>query len=274
MSKVFSFYAGDSPLLVSVPHDGRALPPDVEASMTPAALALPDTDWYVARLYAFCRDLGANMLVAGYSRYVVDLNRPADDASLYPGQATTGLCPTQTFDGESIYVDDAAVSDEERERRVDRYWVPYHEQLASCLREQKERFGYALLWDAHSISSYLPRLFDGTLPALNIGTNGGSSCPGDVQRAVTSVADASPYSAVVNGRFLGGYITRHYGHPADGCYAIQLELAQRCYMDEDTLVYDQSLAASVTETLRQMLTTFVAESRARGRPDGQKDRHP
>ena len=263
MSDAYRFHAGDSPLLISVPHDGRRLPEDIEAAMTPAGLELPDTDWHVARLYEFARELGAGLLVAEYSRYVVDLNRPPDDESLYPGQLKTGICPVETFDGEPLYTDMPAVSDEERERRVTRYWQPYHDKLRTCLDELGQRHGYALLWDAHSIPSRVPRLFDGELPVLNIGTNDSRSCPEHVEEAVADVARESAYSTAVNARFRGGYITRHYGDPKTNSYAIQLELAQRCYMDEATLEYEPTLAATATGTLRRMLEAFLGASRER-----------
>ena len=227
MSQVYDFRAGDSPLLISVPHDGRKLPDDVEAEMTAAGRSLPDTDWHVAKLYDFALAIGASLLVAGYSRYVVDLNRPPGDESLYPGQLKTGICPVETFAGEPLYDDATEVTDKERERRVETYWRPYHDRLRACLDELKQQHGYALLWDAHSIPSRVPRLFGGELPVLSIGTNDGRSCPPGVEGAVADVGRHSRYSTVVNDRFRGGYITRHYGNPDDGVYAIQLELAQR-----------------------------------------------
>ncbi len=261
MSDVYRFHAGDSPLLISVPHDGRKLPQDIEAAMTPAGQRRPDTDWHVARLYDFARGLGASLLVAEYSRYVVDLNRPPDDESLYPGQLKTGICPVETFAGEALYQDGVSITDEERERRIRAFWQPYHDRLRTCLDELRQSHGYALLWDAHSIPSRVPRLFDGELPALNIGTNGGRSCPQPVEQAVADIARESPYSTVVNARFRGGYITRHYGDPEAGCFAVQLEMAQRCYMDEDTLAYDPSLAARAIETLQRMLEVYANVSR-------------
>lgn len=254
---VFRFHEGSLPLLISVPHDGRGLPAEMEARMSIAASSLPDTDWHVAQLYDFCRNLGANLIVANFSRYVVDLNRSSADEELYPGQLSTGLCPSQTFTGEPIYADESAVAAVERDRRIRRYWKPYHDRLRLCVEQMKTRHGFALLWDAHSIASRVPRLFDGELPALNIGTNGGKSCPPAIEAAVRQIAEESVFSTVVNGRFRGGYITRRYGLPDDGCYAIQLELAQRCYMDEDTLRYDPERAAVLTETLRGMLQAFI-----------------
>jgi N-formylglutamate amidohydrolase len=256
MSEAFTFYEGGSPLLVSVPHDGRDLPGDVRARMTEAGLALPDTDWHVARLYDFVRDLGASLLVARYSRYVVDLNRSADDAALYAGQVATGLCPSLTFAGEAIYRD-GAIGPEETARRVSDYWQPYHAKLAATLADLRARHGYALLWDAHSIASVVPRLFDGRLPALNIGTYGGRSCGEPLAAAVTACAAGSPYSHVRDGRFQGGFITRRYGQPANHVHAVQLEIAQRVYMDEASATYDTQKASQLRDTLRNMLETLI-----------------
>ena len=256
MIDVFSFSEGESPLLISVPHDGIHLPRDMRARMSPAAVALPDTDWHVAELYSFARELGASMLVANYSRYVVDLNRPATDEALYAGQVATGLCPMQTFAGEAIYaltpVDAAELS-----ARVECYWRPYHDKLSATLAQIRERHGFALLWDAHSIASVVPRLFEGELPELNLGTNGGRSCAPRIARRVVDVAAASDYSHVVNGRFQGGYITRHYGDPESNVHAMQLELAQRVYLNETTTAFDARKASRLRGTLRPMLEAFT-----------------
>ena len=256
MIDVFNFYEGTSPLLVSVPHDGIHLPPDIRARMTPAAAALPDTDWHVAELYSFARELGASMLVANYSRFVVDLNRPATDEALYAGQVATGLCPLQTFAGEAIYTS-TPVDADEVSARVERYWRPYHEKISSTLARIRERHGVALLWDAHSIASVVPRLFDGELPELNLGTNGGRSCAPEIAERVAGVAAASDYSHVVNGRFQGGYITRHYGDPGNNVHAMQLELAQRVYLNEETTAFDARKASRLRGTLRIMLEAFT-----------------
>jgi N-formylglutamate deformylase len=254
VSDVFDFHAGDSPLLISIPHDGRQLLPDAATAMTAAGRQIPDTDWHVARLYAFARELGASILSARYSRYVVDLNRPPDDSSLYQGKDGTSLCPHRTFSGEPIYVSAPEI---DIRQRLDRYWRPYHHKIADTLATLRDRHGLALLWDAHSIASRVPMLFDGNLPALNIGTFDGRSCGADRAQAVVDVATAGPYDSVVNARFKGGYITRHYGDPDNGIHALQLELAQRCYMDEETTLYDESKALQLQDTLRPMLAAFT-----------------
>ncbi len=256
MSDCFTCHEGDSPLLVSVPHDGRLLPDDIADRMTEIGRSIPDTDWHVARLYEFCKSLDASMIIASYSRYVVDLNRSMRDEALYEGQVSTGLCPAKTFAGADIYHGGSAVSTQEKERRVSAYWQPYHHEINRRLDQIKARFGYALLWDAHSIPSRVPSLFRGELAELNIGTNNGDSCPLNISDAVTGIAASSAYSAVVNGRFRGGYITRHYGSPAESRYAIQLELAQRCYMDEESLAFDETGASKLSQTLRHMLLAF------------------
>lgn len=256
MIDVFSFHEGTSPLLISVPHDGIHLPTNIRARMTDVGAALPDTDWHVAELYSFARELGASMLVANYSRYVVDLNRAATNGVLYPGQIATGLCPLQTFAGENIY-NGPGIDEEETRQRVATFWQPYHDQLANALRSLRKKHGRALLWDAHSIASVVPRLFDGELPELNIGTNGGLSCAALMTQRVAAAADASPYSYVVNGRFKGGYITRHYGDPESGVHAMQLEIAQRVYLNEASTIFDARKASRLRDTLRPMLEAFI-----------------
>jgi N-formylglutamate amidohydrolase len=256
MSDVYTFHAGKSPLLITVPHDGLMLAPGMVERMTPEGRALPDTDWHVAQLYDFARELGASVLVAKFSRYVVDLNRPASDEALYPGQLATGLCPEQTFAGDAIY-ECGGVDAAEQAARSATYWRPYHERISATLDALRERFGYALLWDAHSIPSQVPRLFEGELPALNIGTFGGRSCAVALEEAVAAVAAASPYSHVVNGRFQGGFITREYGRPVEHVHAVQLEIAQRVYMDELATTFDARKASQLRDTLRLTLESFI-----------------
>ncbi len=236
--EIFTLESGRAPLLVSLPHDGSHIPDALAARMTPAARAAPDTDWFVSRLYAFARELGASILRPNQSRYVVDLNRPPDDVSLYPGQNTTGLCPSVRFTGEPVYLPGQEPDAAEVAARVERYWRPYHDALADELARLRARFGRALLWDGHSIRGELPFLFEGRLPDLNLGTASGTSCTPALQARLASVlASQTRYSHVINGRFKGGYITRHYGDPARGVEAIQLELAQSTYMDEGATSY-------------------------------------
>ena len=256
MIDVYNLQEGEQPLLISVPHDGCHLPGDMQERMTAAGLAMPDTDWHVAQLYDFARDIGASLLVANYSRYVVDLNRSSSDEILYPGQLTTGLCPLQTFSGDDIY-EVGDVTEDEKKQRIETYWQPYHDQLERMLHAMRVKFGFALLWDAHSIRSAVPSLFDGQLPELNIGSNDGQSCAVSIETALVDVARASSYETVVNGRFKGGYITRHYGSPASGIHALQLEIAQRTYMNEETTEYEAHKARRVRATLHRLLQAFL-----------------
>jgi len=256
MMEVFDFREGSSPLLVSIPHDGRTLLPGQAGRMTDAGRVLPDTDWHVRELYTFAEELGANVIAANYSRYVVDLNRPASGEALYKNQLATGVCPQKTFAGQDIYLEGESVDAEGQGARIPSHWQPYHDKIGEVLRQIRDRCGYALLWDAHSIAGEVPLLFDGVLPGLNLGTNDGLSCAAPITAAVTAVAESSPYSTAVNGRFRGGYITRNYGAPADGVHAIQLELAQRSYMDEKKLSYDAGRAARLADTIKSMLQAY------------------
>ncbi len=259
MTDTFFFEQGASPLLISIPHDGRDLAPGMEERMSEAGLSLPDTDWHVRRLYGFAGQLGASVLAARFSRYVVDLNRPSSDAALYDGQLSTGLCPSATFAGANIYAPGKSCGS--LEQRTQTYWQPYHDRLDAELTRICRQFGYALLWDAHSIRSEVPTLFDGVLPDMSIGTNDGASCDPYRQRAVYQVAKRSDYSVVLNGRFKGGYITRNYGNPENNVHAIQLELAQRSYMDEKTLRYNEGASGRLSDVVRAMLSEFMSNAR-------------
>lgn len=251
-------HAGSTPLVLSMPHVGRDFPPDLAARLTPRALAVPDTDWHVERLYAFARERGAAWLEPRMSRYVVDLNRPPDDAALYAGQVSTGLCPRETFDGEPLYLGAGPSATEIAARRAE-YWQPYHAALAALLDAARARHGYAVLLDAHSIRSEVPRLFPGRLPDINLGTNDGRSCDPALARAVVAVVGAqSAFSHVLDGRFKGGYITRHYGNPAGGVHALQIELAQRAYMDEPAAAYDAARAAPLARLLAEVVAALLA----------------
>ena len=257
--KVSTLHRGTAPLLISLPHDGTGLPLDVSARMTETARKVPDTDWFVSRLYEFARKLGASILVPSYSRYVVDLNRPPDDLSLYPGQNTTGLCPTVQFTGEPVYLPGQAPSTDEVAERVDAFWRPYHQSLQAELERLHAAHGRVLLWEGHSIKSRVPFLFDGRLPDINLGTASGASCHAATQERVEkALAAQSQYSWVSNGRFKGGYITRHYGRPGDGVEAIQLELAQCNYMDEEHGSYEPQKAGQVQALLETLLRQALA----------------
>lgn len=258
---VYTLRQGSGPLLISMPHVGTVLPDDIRANMTATCAQLDDTDWHLESLYGFAAGLGASMLQPRYSRYVIDLNRPPDNQSLYPGQNTTGLCPAITFDGEPLYQDGHAPDDAEVARRLAHYWRPYHQALQAELVRIKARHGYALLWDAHSIRSNIPHLFDGELPVFNFGSAGGASCgAGIAERLLAQAKQLAPsHPAVLNGRFKGGYITRAYGAPEQGIHAVQLELAQRSYMQEaPPYALDDALAGQLQPVLAELLKSFIA----------------
>jgi N-formylglutamate deformylase len=251
----FRFKAGRVPLLVSMPHVGTDIPDDVAAALAPCAQARADTDWHLAELYGFLDEMGASTLSARWSRYLIDVNRPPEDTNLYPGLDTTGLCPVDTFGREALYLPGQAPTQAEVRRRLARYWQPYHAQLRAELDRLLALHGRVVLWDAHSIASTVPRFFEGRLPDLNFGTAEGKSCASGLEQAVVGVARAQhEFSIAVNGRFKGGYITRHYGQPAAHVHAIQLEMCQYLYMNEaPPFEYRPEAAARVQPLLRQML---------------------
>lgn len=249
---------GTTPLLISMPHIGTFLPPDIKGRMTDAALKLPDTDWHVDKLYWFAMEMGASILMPTHSRYVVDLNRPPDDQELYAGQVKTGLCPLETFDGKEIYKEGEEPDDIEKLNRIGAYWEPYHESLSMELARLKKEFGCAILYDAHSIKSVVPRLFEGCLPDLNLGSAKGTSCAPELADAALKAASGQGYSTVLNGRFVGGYITRHYGQPQNNIHSLQMELAEINYMDENyPYLYDEVKAEKLQGVLRNVLTTLL-----------------
>jgi N-formylglutamate deformylase len=250
----YQFKAGSIPLLVSMPHVGTDIPDDILASMTPAATGKQDTDWHLVRLYEFLGGMGASVLSARWSRYVIDLNRPPENTNLYPGQDTTGLCPVDTFHREPLYLGGRVPGEAEVQRRLQAYWQPYHEQLRAELDRLLALHGAVVLWDAHSIASVVPRFFEGKLPDLNFGTADGQSCaPGLSDAIVARALEQEQFSIAVNGRFKGGHITRHYGKPEARVHAIQLEMCQSTYMDEDAPYgYRPDLAAQVQGVLQGM----------------------
>jgi N-formylglutamate deformylase len=258
--QVFSLQRGSVPLLVSMPHVGTAVPAELQQDYAPEALQLEDTDWHLHRLYNFLPALGASVLTPQYSRYVIDLNRPPDDAPMYPGAANTELCPTRFFSGAPLYRPGCEPAPQERARRRQAYWQPYHAALTTELQRIKALHGFALLWDAHSIRSQIPWLFEGKLPDLNIGTAGGVSADPVISAALERACATFPaLTTAVNGRFKGGYITRHYGQPARDVHAVQLEMCQRLYMQETSpFAYDPALAARIQPLLRNMVSSALS----------------
>lgn len=257
----FHFRQGSRPLLISMPHVGTHVPPALAARLTEEAQRVPDTDWHLERLYDFADALGASVLVATHSRYVIDLNRPPDGSSLYPGQSVTGLCPLDTFDDTPLYRDRADhPGEQEVAARRDALWVPYHARLSAELARIRSVHGVAALWDAHSIRSVLPRFFEGRLPDLNLGTADGASCdPALATRLLAIGREAAGYTAVLNGRFKGGHITRQYGNPAAGVHAVQLEMTQCAYMQESLpFEYLPGVAAGIQPHVRRMLEAVLA----------------
>ena len=264
----YSLQCGTSPLLVSMPHIGTEIPVDLQADFVPRALAVEDADRHLDWLYNFLPSLGASVLKPRYARYVIDLNRPPDDAPMYPGSANTELCPTRFFTGDALYKPGRAPRGVERVARRSTYWQPYHSALAQELARIRALHGYALLWDAHSIRSHIPWLFEGKLPDLNIGTAGGTSADASIADAVTGAAvDAMARGSavgpgvthVLNGRFKGGYITRHYGMPQDHVHAVQLEKCQSLYMQEEApFAYDMHKAAQIQPLLQSMVANALA----------------
>ncbi len=254
------FRPGTRPVLISMPHVGTYVPPALAARFTDEGRRLPDTDWHLERLYDMADELGASVLVATHSRYVIDLNRPPDGASLYPGQRVTGLCPVDLFDDLPLYRDPQDIPTEaEIAARRDAIWHPYHAKIAQELARLKALHGAAALWDAHSIRSVVPRFFDGRLPDLNLGTADGTSCDAGLAERLLAIGQQAPgYTAVLNGRFKGGHITRHFGRPAQGLHAIQLEMTHCCYMQETwPFDYLPERAAGVQPHVRRMLEAVL-----------------
>jgi len=272
MHTTYRLTEGDAPLLVSLPHVGTAVPPDLMERLTPEGQLLADTDWYVDRLYDHAEGLGATVIRAQYSRYVVDLNRDPSGRPLYPGADNTEICPLLTFDGKPIWRQDAAPDAVEVAHRVDEFWRPYHACLSETLERIRAKHGLAVLVDGHSIRSHVPRFFDGRLDDLNFGTAKGLSADRRLAQFIFDrLRAASGYTSVRDGRFTGGYITRTYGQPKRGVHAFQLEIAQATYMEEKPpFRYRPDRALRLKPVLRQMLETALewAEEVKRRRPGG------
>ncbi|MBP2154839.1 N-formylglutamate deformylase [Erwinia rhapontici] len=260
----YQFSAGTLPLLLSIPHAGTQLTPEVESGLSDAARGLPDTDWHIPQLYDFARAMGVSVLVGNYSRFVIDLNRPPDNQALYT-TATTGLYPETLFDGSPTFAPGKTPTPAQREGYLQHIWQPYHDKIEQELARIRHQFGYALLFDAHSIASVIPRLFDGKLPDLNLGTNDGASCHPELAQQLAACCDAqSQFSWVLNGRFKGGYITRAYGKPQENQHAVQLELAQCHYMDEQPpFGWREDKASRLQPLLKQLIETLLHYGKSR-----------
>jgi N-formylglutamate deformylase len=261
---IFSLHRGNAALLLSLPHVGHEIPDDLHGAYVERALKSEDTDWHLDRLYNFAADLNASVIRARYSRYVIDLNRPPDDTPMYPGASNTELCPTRFFTGDPLYREGREPDPAEVDRRRRLYWQPYHDALRAELERLRERFGHVVLFDGHSIQSELPWLFEGRLPDLNFGTADGKSCAPSLRAAMQRVFESQrDYTHVTDGRFKGGYITRHYGRPDQRIHAVQLEKCQCLYMDERrgdgaSFAYDSAAADKLKPLLRQLLNTALA----------------
>jgi formiminoglutamase len=262
-----SVQRGEAPLIISFPHTGTEIPAQIEQGLISPWLGRKDADWWIDRLYAFAADLGATLVRTSISRTVIDVNRDPSGASLYPGQATTELCPTTTFDGEPLYREGEAPDDVEIARRRETYFAPYHAALSAEIDRLRAAHGRVVLYEAHSIRSIIPRLFDGPLPHFNIGTNSGASCDPGLASTIKAICGAGPFSHVLNGRFKGGYTTRHYGRPKTGVHAVQMELACRGYMDDPAepptpqtwpSPYDPAQAAPLRAVLDQVLQACLS----------------
>jgi N-formylglutamate deformylase len=264
MSQSYTLIKGRVPLLISMPHNGQEIPDEIAAKMSLKARAVPDTDWYKDKLYDFAVELGAYILIPKFNRYVIDLNRDPNGIDLYPGANSTELCPTTAFDLSPLYIDGYSPDEVEIKRRTQLYWQPYHQAIETTLAKIKQQFNQAVLLEAHSILSHVPRFFDGRLPDFNFGNSDGKSCSDEMLERVRNLV-FSPYTMVCNGRFKGGFITREYGQPQNNIHALQLELSQITYMNESTLEYNQQLASLVKPKLKllvECLIEFAQEKRA------------
>jgi N-formylglutamate deformylase len=272
---VFTLHRGSSPLLLSLPHVGTHIPGDIAQQLQPRALEVENTDWHLEAVYDFAHSLGASVLVPRCSRYVIDLNRPPQNTPMYPGVNNTELCPTRFFSGDTLYRPGHEPDTAQVDARLQAYWQPYHQALEAELARLKAAHGHALLWDGHSIQSQLPWLFEGRPPDLNLGTVAGTSCAPKLRSALmAALAAQSHFSHVTDGRFKGGYITRHYGRPAQGLHALQMEMCFRTYMDEEAppwALSPRQLARlrPVLQTLLQTLLAWRPDAEANAKADAE-----
>jgi len=268
MTDWLDIHRGEGPVIIAMPHTGSEIPAELAAAFVSPWLARKDTDWWIEQVYGFARDLGVTMVRTRISRSVIDCNRDPSGASLYPGMATTELCPTSTFEGEPLYRG-AAPDAAEIARRTDRWFAPYHAAVAAEIDRLKAKHGRVVLYDAHSIRSRVGRLFEGELPQFNIGSNSGRACDPALAARISDICAASGRTHVLDGRFKGGWTTRHYGRPDENVHAIQMELAFRGYLEEpDPMTpetwpgpYDPAYAAPLVATLTDIVKACIAFAR-------------
>jgi N-formylglutamate deformylase len=266
MSDHLEITRADAPLIVCFPHTGTELPTSLAQRFVSPWLARKDADHHVHRLYDFARQLRATTLRTTISRSIIDVNRDPTGATLYPGQATTELCPTTTFDGEPLYRPDMQPTAAEIDERLATWFWPYHHALRAEIERLLALHGRVIVYDAHAIRSRIPRLFSATLPELNLGTNDARSCDPALQRDVEQVLESSELSWVSNGRFKGGWTTRHYASPERGVHTLQMELACRSYMLEPDAPdeaswpapFEPARAAPLRAVLQQVLSACLA----------------
>ena len=252
---VFELTTGQSPLIISIPHDGGHVPPAIMKKMHAYAHDTPDRDLLISEVFNFHENLDATRIKANVSRYVIDLNRSSADKPLYPGQSETELCPTTLFDHRPIYHPDQNPDQEQVQQRIQDYWQPYHSTLDTEIRRIKALHGFCILIDAHSIAPEVPRFFDGTLPDINVGTNNGASCNDSIEKAIMQqLQQQNAFSHVLNGRFKGGHITRHYGSPENNVHAVQFEIAQSTYLDNDKICHQATVLRTLLQTILSQLT--------------------
>ncbi len=254
---------GHGPIILGLPHGGTEVPDDIRAKLNDNGRRLADTDWHIGELYEGLRD-DVTVVAANFHRYVIDANRDPSGASLYPGQNTTGLCPVSDFDGRAIYKTDAAPDDVEVAARLAKYHAPYHAALAAEVERVRARHGVAIVYDCHSIRSQIPFLFDGILPHINIGTDEGRTCAPHLQAVVHGIAASSSFSSVLNGRFRGGWTTRHYGKPQTGVHAIQMEIAQAAYLESEAepWTFSRTKAQRLRPVLKDILDALATAAQA------------
>ena len=258
MQDWLSVTRGEAPIIISIPHAGTHIPPAYESAFVSAEEARYDADFHVEKLYAFAAERGATLISTAISRSIIDVNRNPSGASLYPGQTTTELCPTTRFNGTPLYRDGWAPDAAEVAARRAAYFDPYHATLIAEIARLKHTHRRIVLYDAHSILSRVPRLFDGELPVFNIGTFDGKSCDPALSTVVAEVCASDTH--VLNGRFKGGWITRHYGEPRRGVHAIQMELAMRAYLDEAGSwppIWDAARASVLQEKLEALVSACL-----------------